>query len=102
MTHPTPEELHRIAYGLSERPPHLEQCDRCRQDLDAVDAERLGLRGILQKDVDAALAAPPRRRGGTMASVAAAGLFLGLLLFFIWRPGTMSPTRPSDDVGPLL
>jgi hypothetical protein len=98
MSHPSPQELHEIAYGLSARPPHVEQCGQCREDLESIDAERAGLRGILRDDV----AAPRGKPAGRMLSVAAAALLLGLLAFFMWRPDTTSPTRPADETGPLL
>ena len=106
MTHPSPQELHEIAYGLAPRPSHLEYCERCREDLAAIDAERVGLQDVLKEDF---LAAPAAMAGGPRKSVwnraipaAVAGLLLGLLVVILWRPGTVAPTRAPDDVEQLL
>ena len=98
MSHPSPQELHEIAYGLAARPPHVDQCGPCRESLESIDAERAGLRGILRDDLDA----PRRKPASRMWSVVAASLLLGLLVFFMRRPEAESPMRPADDVGPLL
>src|SRR5262245_55454624 len=101
MTHPSPQELHEIAYGLFPRPGHLEQCDRCREDVEAIDAERAGLHDTLGDDLHAD-ATPRRIFWGSSIPAAAAGMLLGLLVVLLWRPGTITPTRAPDTVEQLL
>ncbi len=111
MSHPTAAEIHDHVYGFKAC-PHVENCPECRGAAEALEAERDALKSALAAD---ALEPPhelvvklsiPRRKltspaaatGISLASLAAAALFLSLLVWLLFRgPGTTTPPFAADS-----
>ena len=100
MPHPSPEELHHVAYGLAAPPAHLDGCLQCREDLASIEAERTGLRDILREDLDAPLR---KTHGGrTVQVLAVAALLFGLVALLVWVPARTPAPAEQDNVEQLL